>query len=111
MIKNSKIQAIIFLLLTNLVILTGITITVQAASLQNPTDMEAVKMLNTVKQSEAKRLEMTIESPTAKIVLQIQDKLTEIEEQKALEAKRLFEEQETARYNQELLAFFVFWFS
>lgn len=103
MLKNNKMLVTAFLLIANIIAVTGIT--VQAASLQNSIDIEAVKMLEAVKQSEAKKIEMDLEMPASEVVPKIQENIAEIEKQKALEEA---EKQKIAQYNQELLASIIF---
>lgn len=91
---------IAFLLLANIVTVTGIT--AQAASLQNYGDIEAVKMLDTVNQSEAGEIKVTFDMPASEIVPQIQDKIVEMENEKIREAEQKI------LYDQKLLASIIF---
>lgn len=103
MIKNNKILITVFLLAANIIVVTGITVQASSlASLQRSIDIKTVKMLDNINQSKAKEINMAFEMPAAEIVPQIQERITEIEEQKAVKA------QETAKYNQELLASVIF---
>lgn len=100
MIKHNRTVMVAFLLLANIITVTGIT--VQAASLQNSVNIEVVKMLDTVNESEAGEINVTFDMPASEIVPQIQDKILEIESEKAKEAER------KALYDQELLASIIF---
>ena len=103
MIKKNKILITVFLLAANIIVVTGITVQASSlASLQRSIDIKTVKMLDNINQSKAKEINMAFEMPATEIVPQIQERITEIEEQKAVKA------QETAKYNQELLASVIF---
>lgn len=97
MIKQSRIDVIIFLVFANLMMITGIT--VQAASIQDLFQIEAVKMLENPTDSKAEKIEESVEDPALHAMSQIQK---QIEEQKIAEAERLM------RYDQELLASIIF---
>jgi len=102
-IKKNKILITVFLLAANIIVVTGITVQASSlASLQRSIDIKTVKMLDNINQSKAKEINMAFEMPATEIVPQIQERITEIEEQKAVKA------QETAKYNQELLASVIF---
>ena len=100
MIKNNRVNVILFLLLANLVTVTGIT--AQAAALQNTFDVEAVKMLENKQIPEAKEMGTTVEMPAAEVIPQIQEQIAEIEQQKIIEAER------QAEYEEKLLAAIIF---
>lgn len=93
----NKMMVIVFLLLANVVTVTGIT--VQAAALQNSDDIEVAKMLPNKDESAARHIEVQFDMPAADIIPEIQEQIAKMEREK--------KEQELM-YNQELLASIIF---